>query len=231
MGSEQKGFIVGVTFIIIFAGLIASIPNDLQGPEQIPNLGTPIDPSLVTDFEEFEDWNMTDIVANVYSYNLNARAWWFGYYAGTIQLGAKVYFGGLLWFGQLDSCEFISSDGTNRGGVLTSIEIDEDATEGSVRYEMRYIIDGTSSGGFIVYWDIDSYDTSLDAMIADDCYFLHGVGIVSSSTMDATTLIISLLLFQLPDVPILVNLLIATPVYASFVFIFWFIIKETFPFV
>lgn len=232
MSSEQKGFIVGITFLIIFAGLIATIPSDLQGPETNPDLVTPIHPSLITDFDTFEDWNMTDLSAyDQYVYSLGSRDWVFSHYVGTIQLGAKVLIGGILWLGQLDSCEFISPTGKNRGNVLTSVEIDEDANNGAVRYELRYIVDGSAAGGFIVAWDIDDYDSSADAMLADDCYFLHGVGLIDTSTVDVTALIIGLLLLQLPDVPPLINLLLATPIYASFVFILWFIIKETIPFV
>ena len=232
LSSEQKGFVIGVSFIILFAGLIGSIPNDLRGPEQIPTLATPINPSLVTDFEDFEDWNMTDLSAyDQYVYSLGSRDWVFSHYVGTIQLGAKVLIGGVLWLGQLDSCEFISPTGINRGPVLTATEIDEDADNGTVRYEMRYIVDGSAAGGFVVYWDTNSYTSSADAMLGDDCYFMHGVGITDSSTGDITALIIGLLLFQLPDVPPLINLLLATPIYASFAFILWFIIKETIPFV
>ena len=232
MSSEQKGFIVGVVFILIFAGLVATIPSDLQGQELNPDLVTPIRPGLITDFSSIEDWNMTDLSAyGQYVYSLNSRDWVFSYYAGTIQLGAKVLIGGVLWLGQLDSCEFISPTGKNRGNVLSYIEIEEDADNGTVRYELRYIVDGTTAGGFVVYWDTNSYDSLFDALTADDTYFLHGVGIIETSTIDVTALIIGLLLLQLPDVPPLINLLLATPIYASFVFILWFIIKETMPFV
>jgi len=232
MSGEQKGFVIGITFLIIFSGLVAAIPSDLQGKEEKPTLVTPIHPSLITDFSVSENWNMTALSAyDQYVYVLSAREWVFSAYAGTIQLGAKVFIGGGLWLGQLDSCEFVSPTGVNRGGVLTSVEINEDADNGTVRYEMRYIVDGSAAGGFIVYWDTNSYASSGDAMDADDCYFLHGVGIIESSTVDVTALIIGLLLLQLPDVPILINLLLATPIYASFVFILWFIIKETMPFV
>jgi predicted secreted protein len=232
MSSEQRVFIFAVTFIIIFSGLLVAMPTDLQGQSETPDIVTPVDPSLLTGFATTTDWNMSDFTAySQYIYNFNSRDWVFSYYAGTIQLGAKVLIGGVLWFGQLDSCEFISVSGENRGAVLDSSEIGEDADNGTVKYDIRYIVDGTDAGGFIVYWNTTAYATISLAFAADDVYFLHGAGVSVSAAADVGSLLIDLLLLQLPDCPPLINLLLATPIYASVVFLIWYILKETMPFV
>lgn len=230
--SELRGFMFSIVFIIIFAGLIVSIPTDLAGLGTEPEIVTPVDSVLLTGFADTESWNMTDLSAyDQYVYTLNSRDWLFSHYAGTLQLGAKVYILGFLWFGQVDSCDFINEEGVNRGGILSTAEINEDATNGSVRYELRFITNGLSVGGFIIYWNSTEYASVGDAFVADAVYFLHGVGVSDTSVPDILSLLVGLLLLQLPDCPPLVNLLLATPLYASVVFIIWFIIKESMPFV
>ena len=46
--SEYKGFVFAIIFIIIFAGLLASVPVDLQGQGTDPDILTPVDPALVS---------------------------------------------------------------------------------------------------------------------------------------------------------------------------------------
>lgn len=233
--SEYRGFLFAIIFIIVFAGLLSAVPVDLQGQGESPDILTPVDPALISGFADYESWNMTELNAyNQYEYYaFNARDWFFEYYQGTkdIVLGAKIVYAGFLWFGQLDSCEFISTAGINRGGVVTNEEIDLDADDGVVQYDLRYIVNGADAGGFVVYWNSTLYATVGDAYAADEVSFLHGVGIVATAGADIGSLLLGLLLLQLPDCPLLINLLLATPLYAAVVFLIWFIIKETLPFV
>jgi hypothetical protein len=231
--AEMKMFVFAIVFIIVFSGLLVSVPTDLYGLGTTPSVLTPVDPALISGFDDYEAWNMTELSAydNYQYYAFNGRDWLFSYYAGTVQLGAKIVYGGFLWFGQLDSCEFISNAGVNRGGVLSYEDIDSDANNGSVRYDLRYIIDGADAGGFVIYWNITAYASVYDAFVADKVNFLHGVGIGSNARMDIGSLLLGLLLLQLPDCPLLINLLLATPLYAAVIYLIWFIIKETLPFV
>jgi hypothetical protein len=233
--AEMKMFVFAIVFIIIFSGLLVSVPTDFEGQGITPDGLTPVDPALISGFDDYEAWNMTDLNAyNQYEYYaFNGRDWFFEYYQGTkdIVLGAKIVYGGFLWFGQLDSCEFISNAGVNRGGVLTDEEIELDASSGSARYDLRYIIDGSDAGGFVIYWNVTAYASVSDAYAADKVNFLHGVGIGSNARMDIGSLLLGLLLLQLPDCPLLINLLLATPLYAAVIYLLWFIIKETLPFV
>jgi len=229
---EYRGFIFAITFIIFFAGLVVAIPLGLEGQGQDPDIATPLDAGIIFGFEDFEEWNMTYLSAySGYQYDFNLRGWLFSYYAGTIQLGAKIVYGGFLWLGQLDSCEFISPAGSNRGAVLSYVEIDEDADNGTVNYNLLYLANGADAGGFVVYWNVTEHESVYDALVADEVSFLHGVGIASTAPIDITSLLVGLLLLQLPDCPPLINLLLATPIYAAVVFLIWFIIKESMPFV
>jgi len=229
---EYRGFIFAITFIIFFAGLVVAVPSGLEGQGLDPDGVVPLDTAVIFGFEDYENWTMTALNAyDQYQYTFNLRDWWFGYYAGTVQFGAKIIYAGFLWLGQLDSCEFISSEGVNRGTVLSYEEIDTDAENGTASYNLLYLVNGADAGGFVFYWNSTEYESSLDAFIADDVNFMHGVGIASTAPVDITSLLVGLLLLQLPNCPPLINLLLATPVYAAVVFLIWFIIKESMPFV
>jgi len=229
---EYRGFLFAITFIIFFAGLVVAIPAGLEGQGLDPDGVTPLDTAIIFGFEDYENWTMTALNPfDIYQYTFNLRDWWFGHIYGTIQFGAKILYAGFLWFGQLDSCEFISSEGINRGYVLGSEEIDADAENGTANYNLRYLVNGADAGGFVLYWNSTAYESSADAFLADDVNFIHGVGIASTAPVDITSLLVGLLLLQLPNCPPLVNLLLATPVYTAVVFLIWFIIKESMPFV
>ena len=80
------------------------------------------------------------------------------------------------------------------------------------------------------YYNTTTYATASLAWDADALYFLHGVGIESTATNDIGALIISLLLLQLPEVPPLIAVFLAVPIWACIVYVLWFIIKEMIPF-
>ncbi len=230
--AEMKGFMFAIIFIIVFAGLVTAIPVWFQGQGNDPNITTPLDTGIIFGFENSTEWDMTTLSAyDTYQYEFNLRGWLFSYYAGNIQLGAKIEYGGFLWLGQLDSCEFINNNGENRGAILSFLEIEADAEDGIAHYNLLYLVNGADAGGFVVLWNTTEYASLTDAFIADDVSFMHGVGIVSTAPVDITSLLIGLLLLQLPECPLLINLLLATPVYSSVVYLIWFIVKESMPFV
>ena len=237
MASEQRGFVFAVTFIVVFATLLATIPAGLQGPDETPDMVIPVDPSLVTGFSNSENWNGSDMSGGVpplnrYEYDLGGFSWIFREVdVLTFDLGAKVLIGGVLWLGQMDSSKFISPLGGDRGGYLTTSEIDADDENGTVKYSLISIGGGYSQGSMIFYWNTTTYTNSTDAWDNDALYMLHGIGFAESATSNIGVLLINLLLLQLPDVPLLVNILLVTPIWASIIFVLWFIIKEMIPFV
>lgn len=237
MSSEQRNFVFSVTFIVLFSLLLATIPAGLQGPDETPDMVTPLSPSLVTDFTNGEDFTRTDFTGPfppMYAYDLGGRSWICAVDdsgAPEFSLAAKILIAGILWLGQLDFVEFTVPMGEERGQVLNMTEIETDATDGTIRYDLEYISNGNTAGGFVVYWNTTEYSDPEDAWDNDVLYLLHGVGIESTATTNIGALIVSLLLLQLPDVPLLVNALIAVPIWAGVVYIIWYIIKEMIPFI
>ena len=225
--TEYRGFLFSIIFIIVFAGLLSSVPIDLQGQGNTPGIVTPVDPALVSGFTSSASFNGTVFSNYQYSYALNSRTWvCFAYGDASLQLGAKILYGGFLWLGGYDMVVF-----GDKGQSLTWAEIEADAEEGTASYPMIYVTGGSSAGTLIVYWNTTTYATPALAWAADALNIIHGVGIAESSRLDIGSLLLGLLLLQLPDCPPLINLLLATPLYAAVIFLIWFIIKETLPFV
>ena len=235
MSSEQRGFVFSVVFIVIFAALLSSVPLGLMGPGETPESVIPINPNLLSDFAETENFTRTDFVYLApalyqYSYSLGGREWLCFTTGALFSIAAKVLIGGILWLGQIESCKFISDAGTDRDTSLSFAEIEADAENGTVRYTVQFIDSGNAAGGFVVYWNTTLYSAAEDAWDADELVLLHGMGFESTAIMNIGTLLLSLLVLQLPGVPPLVNLLLAVPIWASIVYLIWFIVKEMIPF-
>lgn len=230
----MRGFVFAVVFIIVFSALIAAIPIGLQGVGDEVQPVTPIDPSILTDFTDYENYTKSDFTEALgifyYEYNLASRDWIAATDEIQFELSAKVYFF-FLWLGQIDQCKFMSPDGIDRGTDVSFTEMDSDANDGAIRYSMQFTTSGKAAGALVVYWNATTYSTSSDAWDNDELYMLHGVGIESTATNDIGALIISLLLLRLPEVPTLVNLFLAVPIWACIIYVLWFIIKEMIPFV
>lgn len=234
MASEQYGFVFSVTFIIIMSAVLLACPTGLSGsgdePEEIGN----ISPSLLGDYTNVVNWSKASYSGTpiaYFNYDLNSLHWSAMHTAtGYFYVAAKDYIGGIIWLGGYWYCDFQAPDGTNRGSALTLDEIDADSSEGSVTYTMMYHANGKSAGGFIVGWDSDTYSSASDAWDAGEISLLHGVGFAETATNNIGALIVGLLTFSLPDVPVLLGLLIGTPMWACIFFILWFIIKEMIPF-
>jgi len=243
MASEQYGFVVAVSFIILFSVLLATVPADFQGPEETPDMITPLDPSIITGFSDSVDYEKANFTINgllyYYAYPaVFAGREWVMFHAGSeFFLGAKIIYGGILWLGQYEFVKFTSSAGANRGDHLSFAEMNADATDGVIRYELQYVDAGTSAGGFVVYWNSSVYADSEDAWtlgnsaLHETLYLLHGVGIQETANTNIGSLLISLLFLQIPEVPLLVNILLVTPLWASIIFVLWYVIKEMIPFV
>ena len=229
-GGEMRGFVFSIVFIIVFATLLSTIPAGLQGPGETPSGIIPVSPSLLTGFNNYENWTKAACSAGIKEYDLGGRSWVFAELADTIVIFAKVLIAGFLWLGQVDTCKFVSSDGVNRGDELTFTEIETDAEDGSERYEMQFTDSGDKAGSFVVYWNTTTYADPLDAWDNNLLHVLHGVGFDASATANIGSLIVGLLTLQLPGVPVLVNMFLAVPIWACIIYVLWYIIKEMIPF-
>jgi hypothetical protein len=179
----MRGFVFALTFIVIFSVLLSTIPTGLQGQGETPDMITPLDPSIISDFDESANYTKAALSAyGQYVYALGTRDWVFSEYTGTMQLGAKVLVGGVLWLGQLDSCKFISPSGEDHGYVLQIADIATDASNGTVRYSLQSVGSGNSMGGFVVYWNTTTYSGPADAWTNEELYLLHGIGFADTSS-------------------------------------------------
>jgi hypothetical protein len=231
MSSEERGFVFSVTFIVIFGLFLATLPAGLQGPGETPDMVIPVNPNLISDFSASVDYQRSDFTLFKYYYDLGGRSWVCTTDETAFVLAAKILVGGILWLGGLEVCKFISPAAVDRGETLTLVEIQADATDGTVRYSLEYSDNGNTAGGFVAYWNTTTYATAALAWAANGLYLLHGVGIDTTATANIGALLVGLLLLQLPDVPLLINVLIAVPIWAGVIYILWYIIKEMIPFV
>jgi hypothetical protein len=232
----MRGFVFAVVFIVVFSTLVASIPAGLQGIGDSPDTIIPVDPKLLTGFEETENWTRTDYTGVIpnYQYILPAggRTWssdWIDLADDYFTLAALTYWWIILT--GVDTCKFVLSNGTSRGTTLSIDEIEGDAVDGSVRYSLLFTTTGNDAGAFVVFWNTTLYADPQDAHDNDVLNLLHGVGFSSSATNDIGSLLVGLLFLSLPEVPVLINALLATPIWACIIYVLWYVIKEMIPFI
>lgn len=230
--SERASFVFVVSFLIIFTGFLAAMPVDLQGHDESPVALLPIDPALLTDFASTAEFDKTDfsgVTLLTYAYDLGGYHWLAAFSVATTEFAIerKVLWGGLIWFGAIENTAFFLPNGTSRGETVDFNQIDADATDGAVRYNLKFTDNGNDAGGFIFYWNTTAYASSLNAWSNNKLYLVHGMGISSASATNIFALLLGLMFFQVPGIPTIVNLFIATFIWVSIAFLFWYVIKET----
>lgn len=234
--SEMGGFVFAVIFIVVFSALVSTTPAGLSGAGESGDQLQVLDPRILTDFTDGQNWTKSDMaeVSGLFA---------FGYVLGSFEwvarannisdiyfdIYAKLYYIP-IWLGHYDPVIFTAEDGTNRGDEVTITEIVADATDGYVLYTMTFDVSGNSAGGLIIYWNTTTYSDPYDAWTNDALYFLHGVGLEETVSLDIGSLLLGLILLQLPNVPILINIFLALPVWACIAYIAWFIAISMIPF-
>lgn len=229
--SEMKAFVFCVVYILFFAAFIQSIPADLQGQEATPSTVIPIDPSLITGFAESETYCGDNFTGGFYEYELNSKEWIASYFDSSFELIRKVKIFGVLWLGQVDQCQFTTLDGLDRGTGLSLTEINTDAEDGAVKYTMQFVLSGEGGGSFVLYWNTTAYATAALAHASNELYIIHGFGVEDLATNNILALIVALLFFQIPEVPVLINAFLALPTWACIFYLIYFFITSVIPFV
>ena len=230
---EHAGFVFAVTFIVLFAGLTAMVPIEIQGAGATTEILVPVDPSLVSDWTAYKDFNKTDMTLlgggyyTLYYDALGGYDWFVGFNEVAFMLGAKIYWGP-FWLGALDYVQFISDTGTNYDTSLTLSDIENDGVDGTAKYNLIFSESGNDAGDFIFYWNTTTYSSPSDAWDNSDLVLVHGVGFTPNTNI--VSLLLGILFLQLPDVPVQINLLLAVFPWASVIYIIWFIVKESLPF-
>lgn len=228
-------FVFCVTFILLFSVLLSSLPVGLQGTGTEPENIIPVDPSLISGFNEQENYTRTAYSAGVglwyYEYSIGNKDWWSSYTTATglqFSVAQKWTVIPVVW-SYFTFCDFKASDGTNRGIWLTIDEIALDADEGIVRYDLFDSETGESQGAFLIYWNETLYSDPEDAWDNDVLYLFHGIGFSSYAISDIGSLLVALLFFQLPNTPVLVTYLLGGWLWATIIYLLWFIITKTIP--
>ncbi len=237
--AEMRGFVFAIVFIMVFSTMLVSIPAGLQGTENTPSEIVGIDPSLLAGFSNSVNWTRTDcdVVGGgwVYDYSLGNHNWRFSAFDFTggvsFVVGAKEYLFGWFWFGATLETDWATIEGEERGTSVSSPEMEEDAPEGSVRYDLTFRDSGEDAGSFVVYWNTTLYTDPNDAWDNDVLYVLHGTGLTNMATNNLGALLVGLLFLQLPNVPVLVNMFLVIPIWACIIYVLWFVVKEMIPFV
>lgn len=229
--AELKGFVFALTFIVLFSAFIGSIPAGLQGTGATPDTLVNVNPDLTSGFAYSTNYSISNFTTGIYEYELNSRDW-IALADGThYELARKVYLLGTFWLGQIEGYKFVSKEGSDRGTELTYVEMTSDSSDGQSSYNIISTSSGNSGGTLICYWDTGTYDNATEAYTAGELWFVHGIGIVDSIGADILPLMIQLLTLSIPDVPVLLGIMLAIIPYSSILFLIWFIIKETLPFV
>ena len=228
-GGEMRGFVFSLIFIIVFSTLFSSIPAGLQGTGASPDTVVPIDPSLVTGFTDSTNYTDAAFTSGSYEYELDSKYWVALTDSVSYSLAKKILTLG-FWLGHLAACKFVSDEGGDRGTSLALTEITADATDGAVRFSLQFIVTGDDAGALVAYWNSTEYATATLANNDDQLHLLHGIGIDSSATNNIGALLVGLLTLSLPDVPVLVNMFLAVPIWACIVYVLWYVIKEMIPF-
>lgn len=230
--AEMRTFVFSVTFIIMFSTLLISLPSDFQGLESDPNELLPVDMNSITSFAEYVKYDKTDFTVGLttyYDYNLGSWAFEMVYGSGTFGLVRHDLFFG-LWLGSITTIQHFNASGYDRGTGITFSELTTDAVSGIAKYSMRFTDDASSAGSIIYYWNSTLYSDPSDAWDNDVLYILHGIGLNETYGIDITRMLIQLLTLQLPDTPLLISLLLATPIWAGVVYLIWYFITKMIPF-
>jgi hypothetical protein len=229
--AEMRTFVFAIVFIVIFSTLLISIPADLQGSGGTPSTIVPVNPNVGTDFTASETFQKSDFIDSIYYWypaTLGGYDFECMFVANTFYLAYKAKFFG-VWLGAMNSISFKYENGSIADSVSLT-DIGNNAVDGVITFSLISIVDGNSAGTFLFYWNTTTYANDPSAAwTGNGLYLLHGVGITANT--DIVSLLLSLLFLQLPDCPLLINILLATPLWACIVFLFWFIIKESLPFV
>ncbi len=224
--AEMKGFAFVVSFLLIYSAFLSTVPPGiLTDTYENPAL-TEIDPQLLVGFDSWVSYNATNYTTGYLSYSLGGHEWASWESSGDYKLGAKVIVWG--WWISTALCDFLV-DGESHGYLFTSLlwtTVYADADNGTVRYSAvnRFV-----TSGVVFSWNTNDYTYPWDAWGNDSLQIVHGIGASEQSPQNALSLVLGMLTFSLPGIPFLLQILLSSPVYASILYLIWFLVKEVIP--
>lgn len=229
MEEETKTFAFITFMVLLFTALLSTAPSVFvtSNPENpnIPNVNS----QLLVGFAVTEEYNSSYFSFldghGYYDYSLGGYSWRIIIVDGTgFSLGVKQLLFGWLWLGWIEWCDF-SFEGSDRGIAISFAEINADAEDGTVKYDLQHSGGG---GGLVFGWNDTEYSDSEDAWDNELLVIIHGLGISDTAPQNVVSLLLSLIFFSNPDIPFLINVILVSPfVLLGAYLIFYIIIKVT----
>ncbi len=221
--AEMKTFAFVVSFLLIYSAFLSTVPPGLLTDTYDDPTLTEIDPQLVVGFGSYVQYDLTNYTAGEFSYSLGGFEWnvWD---LGGVTLGTKVII--FIWI-DTNWVEFILESGESRGVGVFWATVQADADNGTTRYTL---VNNAITSGMVLYWNPNDYTYCWDAWGNDSLYIIHGVGASDESPQNALSLVLGMLTFSIPGIPFLLQVLLSSPIYASILYLIWFLIKEVIPF-
>ncbi len=219
--AEMKTFAFAVSFLLIYSAFLSTVPPGLLTDTYENPILSNLDPQLLVGFDSSVQYNSTTYTANYYSYELGGYEWATWESVTSYKLGVKaIVFG--IWIDTAINW-FINSEEEYRGTELTFVIMQEDSTNGTVRYTTsnRFV-----TSAVVFYWNTNDYTYAWEAWGNDSLQVVHGIGASAEAPQNALSLVLGMLSFSIPGIPFLLQVLLSSPIYASIMYLIWFLIKE-----
>lgn len=234
---ELKPLMVVISFLGIFAILAGTIPGEFyaasyEGREiNVPEYFEAVDISSFMETYNFTiddpSWFEEEWELGGYNWIMNAD-----YDDNFIGLGKKNYWW-FFWVGTTNM-KFRNTQGIDRGTFLNQEELNEDYD--TEKDYTKYTCEGDDdpSVGCTVFFGFNTskYDTPSQAWENGELYFMQGLGFdqINTST-NAWNLVGMLLIFQMPNIHPIINMIIAIPLWICIAYLIFALILKVIPFV
>lgn len=225
-----KTFVTVVTFLAIFAFLISIMPAQfLVSGSNYRQINVPTYFESI-DLQTFASYYLINITSDSYQkfwgksefgHDMNFRAEKLATYNMLWNEHGYTLWG--FWTGGHKQ-KWINENGTERGDLLTTSEIDLDSDNGTAKYTVE--CSHFQMKAWVGY-DPTLYNSSKNAWDAHNMSVLFAIDFDErGSTLNAWNLLALLLFFQLPNVNPIINMLIAIPVWVCFAVLTFIVIIE-----
>ena len=223
--AEMKNFAVVVSVLLIYSALLGTMPAGfMTATYETPELAD-IDPQLIVGFENYVTMNSTNFTAGGVDYDFGGHGWTAQVINGIFSLFYRTQF---LIFIPVYTGTTLTFESFDRGDFLTWETIYTDSEDGLARYTAKC---PQLTSGLVFTWNTTDYTYPWDAWGNGSLIIVHGVGAnIANAPLDVLSLLLAMLTYSVADIPPLLQVLLNSPIYASVLFLVWFIIKEVIPF-
>ncbi len=223
--AEMRGFVVAVSFLLIYSTLLGTVPAGFLTVTYEPPTLSPIDPQLISGFDGFVMMNSTNFTAGGVDYGFGGHLWT----AIAADSTFTLFYRQVIFFViPVYTVNDMSFETFARGTSLTWITILEDSDNGTARYSA---VCPFATSGLVFVWNVTDYVYPWEAWGNGSLTVVHGIGADAYAPQNALSLVLAMLTFSVPEIPVILQVLLNTPIYAMVAYLVWFLIKEVIPFV